>query len=559
MGIKILIELIGGVALLLWGLQMVNTGIVRAFGASFRRFLGKVLKNRFQSFLAGVGVTAILQSSTATALMLTSFSASGFVELVPALAVMLGANVGTTLIVQILSFDTSAFAPLLLIFGFMVFRQGKRTIYKDLGRVFIGLGLMLFSLRVLVESLAPVETSGTARELFAAMTNDPLLTLLIGTIITWAAHSSVATVLLTMSLAHSALITPVAALALVLGANLGSALNPLLEGLADDNPAHRRMPVGNMVNRVIGCLVFMPFLLPIANLLGNIEPNSSRLIADFHMLFNIIMAIIFIFPLGIIAGLLKKMLPDAKVTNDPSIPVYLDENAIEVPTVALACAARETMRMGDIVDQMFQQTLTAIMTNDRKLVAEISSMDNAVDRLHKAIMLYVVKVTRDRLNETEGRRSMEILSLAINLEHIGDIIDKNLMELANKKIKYQLQFSEEGAEELKEYHKVVGNNLKLAMSIFLSGDVKLAKHLLDEKLRLKKLELKSSEKHVTRLQKGRIESLETSALHLDIIRDFKRIHSHICSTAYPALEAAGELDAMDLHPLHLTAAQTADD
>ncbi|MDY0301948.1 MAG: Na/Pi cotransporter family protein, partial [Trichlorobacter sp.] len=514
MGIKILIELIGGVALLLWGLQMVNTGIVRAFGASFRRFLGKVLKNRFQSFLAGVGVTAILQSSTATALMLTSFSASGFVELVPALAVMLGANVGTTLIVQILSFDTSAFAPLLLIFGFMVFRQGKRTIYKDLGRVFIGLGLMLFSLRVLVESLAPVETSGTARELFAAMTNDPLLTLLIGTIITWAAHSSVATVLLTMSLAHSALITPVAALALVLGANLGSALNPLLEGLADDNPAHRRMPVGNMVNRVIGCLVFMPFLLPIANLLGNIEPNSSRLIADFHMLFNIIMAIIFIFPLGIIAGLLKKMLPDAKVTNDPSIPVYLDENAIEVPTVALACAARETMRMGDIVDQMFQQTLTAIMTNDRKLVAEISSMDNAVDRLHKAIMLYVVKVTRDRLNETEGRRSMEILSLAINLEHIGDIIDKNLMELANKKIKYQLQFSEEGAEELKEYHKVVGNNLKLAMSIFLSGDVKLAKHLLDEKLRLKKLELKSSEKHVTRLQKGRIESLETSALHL---------------------------------------------
>lgn len=559
MGIKILIELIGGVALLLWGLQMVNTGIVRAFGASFRRFLGKVLKNRFQSFLAGVGVTAILQSSTATALMLTSFSASGFVELVPALAVMLGANVGTTLIVQILSFDTSAFAPLLLIFGFMVFRQGKRTIYKDLGRVFIGLGLMLFSLRVLVESLAPVETSGTARELFAAMTNDPLLTLLIGTIITWAAHSSVATVLLTMSLTHSALITPVAALALVLGANLGSALNPLLEGLADDNPAHRRMPVGNMVNRVIGCLVFMPFLLPIANLLGNIEPNSSRLIADFHMLFNIIMAIIFIFPLGIIAGLLKKMLPDAKVTNDPSIPVYLDENAIEVPTVALACAARETMRMGDIVDQMFQQTLTAIMTNDRKLVAEISSMDNAVDRLHKAIMLYVVKVTRDRLNETEGRRSMEILSLAINLEHIGDIIDKNLMELANKKIKYQLQFSEEGAEELKEYHKVVGNNLKLAMSIFLSGDVKLAKHLLDEKLRLKKLELKSSEKHVTRLQKGRIESLETSALHLDIIRDFKRIHSHICSTAYPALEAAGELDAMDLHPLHLTAAQTADD
>ena len=553
MGVKVLLDLVGGVALLLWGLQMVHSGIVRAFGARIRHFLGSVLKSRFHAFTAGVGVTAILQSSTATALMLSSFSASGLVDLVPALAVMLGANVGTTLIVQLLSFDSSAVAPLLLVTGVVAFKRGTQTIVKDLGRVAIGLGLMLLSLHSLLSSLAPVEHAPVVRELFAAITGEPLLTLLIGAVLTWAAHSSVATILLTMSLAYSGFVTPTAALALVLGANLGSALNPLMEGMGSTNPAHRRLPVGNLINRLVGCIIFLPLLDPVVQLLQKIDPNPVRLAADFHTLFNVVMALVFLFPLGMISTMLERLLPDVKAADDPSVPLYLDETAIETPTVALACASRETLRMGDIIDSMLQQTMTAILTNDRKLVAQVCEKDNTVDRLHEAIKLYVIKVTHESLDDAEGQRAMEILSLAINLEHIGDIIDKNLMDLASKKIKRQLRFSDEGAAELQEFHHIVRDNLKLAMTIFLSGDVKLARQLLDEKSRIRELEFAAAENHMNRLREGRIESLETSSLHLDILRDLKRIHSHICSAAYPALEAAGELNKTRLKPLAVPA------
>jgi phosphate:Na+ symporter len=541
MGVKVLLDLLGGVALLLWGLHMVHSGIVRAFGSKIRRFLGMILQSRYRAFAAGVGVTAILQSSTATALMLGSFAASGLVGLVPALAVMLGANVGTTLIVQLLSFDSSAFAPVLLILGVAAFKRGTRTIVKDLGRVAIGLGLMLLSLHLLLDSLAPAEHAPGVRELFSAVTGEPPLALLIGAALAWAAHSSVAIILLTMSLAASQFVTPVAALALVLGANLGSALNPLLEGAASTNPAHRRLPVGNLVNRVVGCALFLPLLDPVVRLIQAVDPNPVRLAADFHALFNIVMALLFILPLGAFARLLERFLPDVKTATDLSVPLYLGEGVNDTPSVALACAARETLRMGDIVDTMLEQTMTAILTNDRKLVSEVSQKDNAVDRLHEAVKLYVINVTHGALEEAEARRALEVLSLAINLEHIGDIIDKNLMELASKKIKRQLQFSAEGARELQEFHRVVRDNLRLAMTIFLSGDLKSARRLLSEKSRIRELEFAASENHIARLKEGRVESIETSSLHIDILRDLKRIHSHICSAAYAALETAGEL------------------
>jgi len=181
------------------------------------------------------------------------------------------------------------------------------------------------------------------------------------------------------------------------------------------------------------------------------------------------------------------------------------------------------------------------LQNDRELAVAVSQRDNAVDALHEAIKLYVVKLTRDSLDESEGRRAMEIMALSINLEHIGDIIDKNLMELASKKIKHQLQFSHEGAQELQDFHRLVMDNLKLSLSIFLSGDTRAARQLLDEKRRVREMEMRAAEQHLARLRAGRLESLETSSLHLDILRDLKRIHSHLCASAYPALEAAGQL------------------
>ena len=541
MGSIVLLDLMGGVALLLWGLHMVRSGIMRAFGAELRRLLSTTLRNRLIALLAGIGVTAFLQSSTATALMITSFAARGLVALVPALAIMLGANIGTTLIVQVLSFNVSALAPVLFLVGLGAFKLGKRTPTRHLGRVAIGLGLMLLALHILLDTLAPAESAPSVHALLEAITGQPVLCVLLAAVLTWAAHSSAAVVLLVMPLASSHFITPVAALALVLGANLGSAVNPILEGGSSNNPASRRLPVGNLINRCIGVVVVLPFLQPIADALARLEPNPARMTADFHMAFNVALALVFIFLLDQLAWLLMRLLPDPLKSPDPSTPLYLDETAINTPSVALACAARETLHMGDIVESMLRKAMIALMTNDRKLAAEVSRMDNIVDRLDEAIKLYVTKVTRESLDDRDGRRAMEIISFSINLEHIGDIIDKNLMELAVKKIKHKYEFSKEGAKELAAFHKLIMDNLKLAFSVFINNNVKIARTLISEKSQIRTAELACADSHLARLREGRPESIETSSLHLDVLRDLKRIHSHICSVAYPVLEAAGEL------------------
>jgi len=539
----VLLDLMGGVALLLWGLHMVHSGILRAFGPDLRLLLAKGLSNRFTAFAAGLGLTALLQSSTATALITSSFTSEGLVSLVPALAIMLGANVGTTLIVQILSFNIAAVAPVLFIIGLVAFRSGPRSRIKDIGRVSIGLGLMLLALHILLDTLAPAENAPGMRVFMNAITGDPVLCIIFGAVVTWVVHSSVASVLLVMSLAFAHFITPAAALALVLGANLGSAINPIFEGARRDNPASYRLPLGNLANRVIGIVLVAPFLTPIAGLLQSWQPDLAKATALFHIAFNVATAIVFIGLLDGMARLLKKWLPTRVQETDPLRPRYLDESALETPSLALADAARETLHMGDHVEIMLRKVMAAMMTNDRALVDQVSQMDNSVDSLDEAIKLYVTKLTRGSLDEREGKRAMEIVAFAINLEHIGDIIDKNLSELATKKIKRRFQFSAEGAEELSAFHKRTMDSLRIAFGVFMSGDVNEARKLLAEKAALRNTELAATERHLDRLREGRPESIETTSLHLDVLRDLRRIHSHICSVAYPVLDAAGELAA----------------
>lgn len=540
MGTLVLLDLMGGVALLLWGLHMVQSGILRAFGPDLRRLLGKALGNRFSAFGAGLGLTALLQSSTATALLTSSFAAEGLLSLVAALASMLGANVGTTLIVQALSFNIAAIAPVLFVLGLVAFRSGPRSRIKDIGRLCIGLGLMLLSLHILLDTLAPAENAPGVRVVMSAITGDPVLCIIVAALLTWAVHSSVASVLLIMSLAYSQFVTPDAALALVLGANLGSAVNPVFEGAKRDDPASYRLPVGNLVNRVIGIALVLPFLGTIASHMHAWQPDLAKMIAAFHIAFNVGTAVIFIGLLDTMSRLLTRLLPDRVQETDPARPRYLDETALETPSLALADAARETLRMGDLVEVMLRKVMAAMMTGDRSLVDQVSKTDNVVDSLDEAIKLYVTKLTRGSLDESEGRRAMEIISFAINLEHIGDIIDKNLSELATKKIKRRLQFSVEGADELAAFHKRTMDSLRIAFGVFMSGDANEARKLLVEKTALRNTELAAVERHLERLREGRPETIETTSLHLDVLRDLRRIHSHICSVAYPVLDAAGE-------------------
>jgi len=546
MGTIVLLDLMGGVALLLWGLHMVQTGILRAFGPDLRRVLSKGIGNRFAAFGAGLALTAVLQSSTATGLMTASFATEGMIALIPALAIMLGANVGTTLIVQALSFNVTTAAPVLFIVGLLAFRSGGRSKLKDIGRVSIGLGLMLLSLHILLDTLAPAEQAPLVRSLLRAITGDPLLCVLIAAALTWVAHSSVATVLLFMSLAYSNFVTPQAAIALVLGANLGSAINPLFEGASRANPESYRLPVGNLINRAAGVALVLPFLGPVAAQLSQWQPDPAKMTAMFHVAFNLALAAVFIGLLSPLAALLAKLFPARATAGDPHAPRYLDPAALGTPPLALSDAARETLHMGDIIERMLRNVMRALMENDRALVSEVSRLDNAVDKLDEAVKLYIAKLTAGSLDEGEARRAMEIVSFSINLEHIGDIIDKNLSELADKKAKRKLRFSSEGAAELESFHRRILENLRIAFGVFMSGNIEDARRLIRDKAELRNAEIAAAERHFERLREARAETLETTSIHLDVLRDLKRIHSHICSVAYPVLDAAGGASAGDL-------------
>lgn len=532
MGSMVLVNIAGAVALLLWGLHMVHTGIIRTFGADLRRFLNYALRNRISAFATGLGLTAVLQSSTATALMTTSLAAEGLIGLMPALAIMLGANVGTTLIVQVLSFNIFALSPFLIIGGVIAFRSGSKGRWQQSGRVMIGFGLMILALHLLIEWLAPVENAPAMRAFLKILTDEPLLCLLTAAILTWIAHSSVAVVLLVISLAHSQLVTPEAALALVLGANLGSAINPLFEAGKPGDLASRRVPVGNLINRLIGVVLVFPFLSAITAWALKFQPNTALLASTFHFGFNLALALVFIIPLSTIADMLVRLLPEKINPADPGVPRYLNESAVATPSIALSDAVRETLRIVDLVESMLEQVMTALLTNNKTAASLVPQMDDVVDRLEKSVRLYITRLTRENLAENEARRADEIMSFAINLEHIGDIIDKNLREIAVKKIKRNANFSNEGATEIREFYARVLKSLKLSLTVFVTGDPEAARLLLLEKSGIRLSERAATANHLSRLREGRSETLETMSMHVDALRDLKRIHSHICSVAY---------------------------
>ncbi|MBN9261964.1 MAG: Na/Pi cotransporter [Alphaproteobacteria bacterium 64-6] len=536
----VLLQLAGFVALLLWGMRMVHTGMVRAFGGNLRRFLATGLKSRWKAFLAGMGITALLQSSTATALMSTSFIAAGFMTIVPALAVTLGANVGTTLIVQVLSFKVSAVAPLFMLAGVIAFNRGGRTRTRDLGRVSIGIGLILLALHLIVSTIEPVEKTAALRDLFAIVSADPIIDIMLAALLTWAAYSSIAAVLLIMTLAEHQIVAPVAAIALVLGANLGNVIPQYFA--AGTNKAARQLALGNLIVRCAGCLVAIPVLPWLADAMAALDASPARQVANFHTLFNVALAVVFIGLLDPLARLCAKLIPPGPTAADPGAPQYLDAAVVKSPSLALADATREVLRMVDIVQTMLTTFLEALRSDDRKLLATLAEMDDDLDRLHNAVKQHLMAISRqDGLSEVDANRCSDILAFTINLEHVGDILDKNLRELAAKKIKRKLTFSDDGLEEISNMHRCLLDNLHLATSVFVLGDIQSARALMAEKDRMRDLEQEANDNHLRRLREGKPQSIETSSLHIDITRDLKRIAAHIASVAYPILERTGSI------------------
>jgi phosphate:Na+ symporter len=538
-----LLDLAGSVALLLWGLHMVQTGIQRGFGPNLRRVLGTALGNRLAAFAAGVGVTAILQSSTATGLMVAGFAAGGAVALVPALAVMLGANVGTTLIVQALSFDVAEVAPALILLGVILFRRGTAARTRDLGRVSIGLGLMLMALHSLVTLVTPYEDVPSLRLVLGAITTEPVLDVLVAAGLTWAAHSSVAVVLLVMSFAAKGAVPPDAAFALVLGANLGTAINPVLEGVSGDDPVARRLPIGNLLNRALGCVVALVLLNRIGPWLVQIEPDPVRAIADFHTGFNLILAALFLPALGPYAQILRKLLPARVVADDPSRPRYLDPTALESPPIALGAAAREALRMADALEAMLTRAGEVLASTDRRRLGEVRRLDDVLDRLNTAIKGYLTALDPEDLSESDHRRLSQVLVFATNLEAAADVVDRDVMGQLAKRLKRGAPLTEPEQAEARRLLERLGATVRAAAAVFMTEDPRAARQLMAEKEAFRDLEAAATQAHFAGLRGGK----NIAAVDLDLMRELKRVNGHlVAAAAYPVLEGQGELLASRL-------------
>ena len=547
---KHLLNLLAAVALLIWGTHLVRTGILRVFGANLRQLIAHSVSSRFTAVLSGIGVTAVVQSSTATALIVSSFVGQGLVGLPAALAVMLGADVGTSVMAVVFSMDLSWLSPLFIFVGVVLFISRKDTAVGRVGRVLIGLGLMLLALRLITESTTVLTQSPTVRTLLGALTSDLLLEIFTGAILAIVAYSSLATVLLTAALAGSGGIPADVALGLVLGANLGSGVLAVLTTMKS-NVQTRQVPLGNLFFKIIGVLIMTPLTGLWLQHVRPYVPETAALVVLFHLAFNIVVGIVCIGLTGTVARAVQRLLPTEKAQAAAGTrPQHLDPSALATPSLAISCAAREALHQADVVESMLLGLHKVIRTDDLQLAEDLRKLDDEVDGLYSAIKYYMTKISREALDEREGRRWADIISFTINMEQIGDIIERVLIDIEDKKIKKGRQFSEAGMEEINELHARLIDNLRLAMSVFLNGSVRDAQKLLEEKARFRDLEHAYSATHLAHLSDNTVQSIETSSLHIDLISELKRINSLLCSVAYPILESAGALAPSRLRTLN---------
>ena len=545
-----LLNLLAAIALLVWATYIVRTGVLRLFGANLRELIAHSVGNRARAMLAGLAVTSLVQSSTATGLIVSSFVGRGLIATSAALAVMLGADVGTSAMVVLFSFDLSWLSPLLIFVGVVLFISRESTSVGRFGRVVIGLGLITLALQLIVGATQPLIASPAVRQLLAALPNEVMLDILVGAALTVLSYSSLAIVLLTATLAGAGMVPASVALGLVLGANVGSGILGVLTTARSD-VATRRLPVGNLLFKLAGVALAVP-LLPQAHVLlqEHLSAVPQQVVA-FHLGFNIVLAITFIGLTGVLARALERWMSAAPPPPSQSRPRHLDPVALPPPSLAIACAAREALHQADGVETMLRGAIDVIRNNDLTLAEQLRKMDDTVDELYSAIKFYLTQISREALSEREGRRWTDIVSFTINMEQIGDIVERVLQDVEDKKIRKGRSFSDAGMAEITHLHERLLSNLRLGMTVFLDGHVNDARKLLEEKARFRDLEHEYAASHISRLRENTAQSIETSSLHLDLISDLKRINSHICSIAYPILESAGVLASTRLRESRL--------
>ena len=548
-GSVVLLHLAGAVALMLFATRMVKTGVERAYGDVLRHRLRQTMKNPFLAVLAGMGLAVALQSSTAVTLLVGGFAGAGIVSGMAGQLAVRGAEIGSALVVKILSFDLTLIVPICLVAGTVMFMATERRDWRQFGRILVGIGLLVLSLEMIGVASEPLRESRLLPVIIDYFSADPVTAYLLAALVTWLFHSSIASVLLLVTLAGRGLIPSDLGIVLVLGVNLGSSvIAPLLTRNAAAGV--RVVPVGNLLMRGAGSLVLMilfSWLKPPVDWLGANVPDR---IVNAHILFNVLILLAG-FPLaGLIYRASEKIV--ALRTRPAADPMQigeisaLDEKALDTPAQALANATREVVGVCEIVEVMLKRIIELYERADDADIEALAALDDRVDRKHAAIKLYLARVTARQLTEQEALRCQELIGACVKLEQVGDIIVRNMLVHVQKKRDRGLEFTDEGWRELTAFHASVLTNARLAFNVLVSRDPETARLLVQEKERLREREKESSQSHFLRLREGTARSLETSTIHLDTIRDLKQINSLLASMAYPVLEEQGLLSATRL-------------
>ncbi len=534
------INLFGAVALLLFGLGQIKDGMSRAFGAKLRIGLAAGTRGGFRSFIAGLVATIALQSSTATALMVASFVEKDLIAPAMAQIVLLGANVGTATTAWIVALGLGWLSPMLILAGVILLR-GKSVQRQGAGAALAGVGLMLLSLHLLSAATDPIRQSPALNLFISMLGNAWPVALIFSAVLAVLASSSLAIVVLILSLAASGGIETSLVIVLVLGANLGGAVPPVLATLKAPVAA-RRVALGNLIVRTTGCVAALPLAGYGAALLDMSPFSHANLAVDAHLLFNLAVAVI-AWPLSpLLLRVTTALLPEKEGTETSRS--YLDSHDLGQPVAALAGASREVMLVGDLIERMLRQASDAMHDSDLSKLNDISTLEGRVDSIQHAIKVYVSKVGQDGqdgLCQKDQRRAMDIVEYAINLEHIGDIIEKGIRPEIAKKINLGLRFSDDGKSELERLFSITLDNIRMAQSVFATRNADLARRPVEVKEDVRRLEKQSSERHLQRLRDGRADSIQTSSVHLDMLRDLKRINAHIAAVAHPILDESGLL------------------
>lgn len=538
--VSFFLNIAGAAALLIWSVRLVRTGVERAFSVQLRKWLRRSSSNRMLATSTGIFSAMLLQSSTAVAIMTSNFVAAGNISAVVGLAILLGADIGSALVVQVLLVRQGFLIPLLLLVGVGLFLRGEQRRVRQSGRILIGLALIFVSLDMIRAATTPLMGDPGTASVMAYLGSDMLTAFLIGAAFAWVVHSSVAAILLFVTLVAQGLMPQSAAVAMVLGANLGGAVIAYVLTLSAPIDA-RRMVLANLVLRggaaALTMLVLTAFHIP----LNWIGATDARQIINLHLVFNVGLTVL---ALPIIGPIIRLMATFVKAPN-ASINVgrisALDHATLSSPERALVCATREIIHIGETIEAMLRSIDALYQKWDDAAAKGIADSDQQVRKLHFELKLFLAKLAHEGLDEDNSRKIMEISNIAVNLESAADIIARNMIDLTKQLDRDSVRFSTDGQQEISDFHDRVLANAQLALHVIMTHNPDEARELVAEKEEIRGLEQDLQRKHLTRLQDGLAESIATSNIHQETLRALKQINTAFSMVAHPILAESGEL------------------